>query len=106
VEFWFVLVWCFQLAPAMAASMAAGSNPSGGLSCVVADGGGLGVWEKSTGARSLVKVSGGGSSWSSKGSFSGGQIVPLLKPGARRSHSLSFSPFFRKFFFAEVSVFV
>lgn len=87
----------------MAASMAPGSNPSGGLSCVVADGGGLGFV---TGARSLVKVSGRGSSWSYKGSFSGGQIVPLLKSGARRSPSLLFSPFFRNFFFAEVSVLV
>lgn len=80
----------------MAVSMASGSNP----------GGGLGLRD----ARSLVKVRGaaGASScqaWSSKGSFSGGQVVPLLKPGTRQSFSLSCSSFLG-ISFPEVVAFV
>ena len=70
----------------MAAAVAPGSNPGGAVNCV-ADGG-LGFSRKSAGARrSVVKVrDAGGSScyaWSSKGSFSGGQIVTLLKQGTK-----------------------
>ncbi|KAG0583481.1 hypothetical protein KC19_3G139700 [Ceratodon purpureus] len=67
----------------MAASVAHPGTSAGAAVNCVADGG-LGFSRKGAGARSVVAVRGsvdGCHAWSSKGSFCGGQVVPLLKQG-------------------------
>jgi hypothetical protein len=69
--------------------MAASVAPSGSSAVSsVADGGRGFSRTKSGGARSVVTV-GGCHAWSSKGSFSGGQVVPSLKQGTSNNLSPS-----------------